>query len=68
MNWRTLQRRWDQTKGRLRQQWGELTDDDVERIAGKRDELIGRLEERYGMAKESADRAVKMWIETVKGA
>ena len=53
-------------KGRVQQQWGELTDDDVEIIGGKRDELIGRLEDRYGMEKDSAERAVKFWIERMK--
>jgi uncharacterized protein YjbJ (UPF0337 family) len=53
-------------KGRVRQQWGELTENDVETIGGKREQLIGRLEERYGMAKDAAERAVKLWIETVK--
>ena len=66
MTWRTIERRWDQMKGRVQQQWGELTDDDVALIGGKRDELIGRLEDRYGMAKDSAERAVKFWIEGIK--
>ena len=66
MNWRKIEGKWEQMKGRVRQQWGELTEDDVDTIAGKREQLVGRLEERYGMAKDSAERAIQMWIDSVK--
>lgn len=45
---------WNQLKGNAKQWWGKLTDDDVKRIEGNRDELIGRLQERYGWTKEEA--------------
>jgi len=45
----------------VRKQWGKLTDDDLERIAGERDQLIGRLQYRYGIAKDEADRQVRNW-------
>lgn len=61
MNWDRIEGNWRQIKGRVRQQWGKLTDDDLERIAGNRDELVGRLQERYGKQKDEVDREVKDW-------
>jgi uncharacterized protein YjbJ (UPF0337 family) len=52
---------WNQFKGRVKQQWGDLTDDDLTRIEGRRDELIGRLQERYGYEKERAEEEVRNW-------
>jgi uncharacterized protein YjbJ (UPF0337 family) len=56
MNWDQVEGTWKQSKGKIRQKWGKLTDDDLELIAGKRDQLIGRLQVRYGIAKEEAER------------
>lgn len=61
MNWEKIKGTWNQTKGTVRKQWGKLTDDDLERIAGERDQLIGRLQYRYGIAKDEADRQVRNW-------
>jgi uncharacterized protein YjbJ (UPF0337 family) len=61
MNWDQIQGKWKQTKGSVKQQWGKLTDDDLEYIAGKRDNFIGRLQERYGIAKEEAQKRVDDW-------
>ena len=62
MNMDILQGKWEQLKGEVRTQWAKLTDDDVSRIGGKKDELIGRLRERYGFAKEDAEREVDDWM------
>jgi uncharacterized protein YjbJ (UPF0337 family) len=48
-------------KGTAKEQWGKLTDDDLTIIAGKRDQLSGKLQERYGYAKDEADRYVDEW-------
>jgi uncharacterized protein YjbJ (UPF0337 family) len=61
MNWDQMKGQWKQFKGRAKQQWGELTDDDLTRIEGNRDELIGRLQERYGYAREQAEREADAW-------
>ena len=58
MNWDRIEGNWKEFKGRVREQWGKLTDDDLERAAGKRDQLIGRIQERYGIAREVAERQV----------
>lgn len=57
-----LEGNWNQLKGKIRQQWGELTDDDLERIAGKRDEFIGILQERYGQTQEQAEDAINEFL------
>ncbi len=52
MNWDFVQGNWKQVAGKVKQQWGKLTDDDLAKIAGKREELEGKLQERYGLTKE----------------
>ena len=50
---------WKQVRGRLKEQWGKLTSDDLDKIAGKRDQLIGRLQARYGHAQDEIERQIK---------
>jgi uncharacterized protein YjbJ (UPF0337 family) len=59
MNWDQIKGNWKQLTGRAREKWGDLTDDDLERIAGNRDMLIGKIQEQYGIGKEEAERQVK---------
>jgi uncharacterized protein YjbJ (UPF0337 family) len=61
MNWERIKGSWNQSKGTIRKQWGKLTDDDFEKIAGERDILVGRIQERYGIAKDEAERQVRDW-------
>ena len=61
MNWDRIEGNWKQLRGRVREQWGELTDDDLDRIGGKREQLIGRIQEQYGLSKDDADRRVRDW-------
>jgi len=56
MNWDQIEGKWKQMKGHVREKWGKLTDDDLETIAGKRDRLIGKIQERYGLAKDQVER------------
>jgi uncharacterized protein YjbJ (UPF0337 family) len=56
MNWDQIRGNWNQAKGELKVKWAKLTDDDLELIEGHRDKLVGRLQERYGMSKEEAER------------
>ena len=62
MNEDTLKGQWAQLKGHVREKWGKLTDDDVEKIQGRTQQLIGKLEERYGLAREEAQRQVDGWV------
>jgi len=65
MNWDQIEGKWKQLKGSVRQKWAKLTDDDIELIAGNREEFTGRLQQRYGIAKEEAERQLAEWQKTV---
>jgi uncharacterized protein YjbJ (UPF0337 family) len=59
VNWEQTKGQWNQAKGALKKQWGKLTDDDLTVIAGQRDQLVGKIQERYGIAKEEADKRIE---------
>lgn len=61
MNRDTIAGNWKQLVGKAKVQWGKLTDDDLSVIEGRRDQLIGKIQERYGVAKDEAERQVKAW-------
>ena len=61
MNWDRIQGNWKQVVGKAKTQWGKLTDDDFDVIAGQRDQLAGKIQERYGVAKDEAERQVTEW-------
>lgn len=58
MNQDRIEGNWKQVKGKVKEQWGKLTDDDLDVIAGKRDQLLGRIQERHGIAKDEAEQQV----------
>ena len=58
MNWAQVEGKWDQLKGAAQKQRGKLTDDDLMQARGSRDDFIGRVKERYGIAKEDAEKQV----------
>lgn len=58
MNWDTVQGRWKEMKGKARQKWSKITDDEFERIAGKREELEGTLQRVYGKTKDQVKKEV----------
>jgi uncharacterized protein YjbJ (UPF0337 family) len=61
MNKDVIAGNWKQLVGKAKVQWGKLTDDDLAQIEGRQDQLIGRIQERYGIAREEAERQVKEW-------
>lgn len=61
MNWDTVKGNWKQFTGKVRDEWGDLTDDEVEQTKGDRDQLAGKVQERYGLTKEEANRQVDDW-------
>ncbi len=61
MNWDQIQGNWKQFKGKARQQWGDLTDDELEQVGGQRDKLLGKIQEKYGFTKEEADQQIRRW-------
>lgn len=62
MNWDRIEGNWKQVAGKVKEKWGKLTDDDISVIGGKQDQLVGRIQERYGIAKDEAERQVSTWI------
>jgi uncharacterized protein YjbJ (UPF0337 family) len=66
MNWDQIAGMWKQTKGKVKEQWGRLTDDDLDMIAGKRDQLLGKLQQKYGWSKEQAERELNQWETTYR--
>jgi uncharacterized protein YjbJ (UPF0337 family) len=61
MNWDQIQGNWKQVTGKAKEQWGKLTDDDLDVIAGRRDQLAGKIQERYGVAKDEAESQLAAW-------
>ena len=61
MNWDRIEGNWKQVKGKVKEQWGKLTDDDIALVNGKRDQLTGRIQERYGIGKDEAERQLSDW-------
>ena len=62
MNADQLNGKWTELKGAVRERWGKLTNDDIDVIAGQQEQLIGRIQNRYGIAKEEAQRQVDEWM------
>jgi uncharacterized protein YjbJ (UPF0337 family) len=65
MNWDQIAGDWKQFSGKIREKWGKLTDDDFSTIAGKRDQLVGVIQKRYGIAKEEAERQLSDFERTL---
>lgn len=64
MNWDTLKGDWKQAKGKIKEKWGQLTDDDLTAAEGRQEQLVGRIQERYGKTKEAAQKEVSDWLKT----
>jgi len=61
MNRDTIEGQWTQLKGKVKQQWAKLTDDDIGKIEGRRDVLVGKIQERYGIAEDEAEKQIKQF-------
>jgi len=64
MNWDQIAGNWTQFRGKVKEKWGELTDDELDQIAGQKDQLVGVLQKRYGYAREQAEREVEKTCST----
>jgi uncharacterized protein YjbJ (UPF0337 family) len=64
MNWDQIEGNWKQFKGKIREKWGKLTDDELESMAGSKDRLVGAIQEKYGIAKDEAERQLREWQDT----
>lgn len=65
MNWTQVEGKWGQLKGQLRSKWSKLTDDDIGMLDGKRESLVGKLTERYGIMKDEAERQIDGWLNSI---
>ncbi len=61
MNWDRIEGNWKQFTGKVKEEWGDLTDDEIAEANGNREQLAGRIQERYGVAKDEAERQVDTW-------
>jgi uncharacterized protein YjbJ (UPF0337 family) len=64
MNWDLIEGKWKQSMGKVKVKWGKLTDDDVTAVNGKRELLVGKIQERYGLAKDAAEKQVDEFIQS----
>jgi uncharacterized protein YjbJ (UPF0337 family) len=62
MDWNRIEGNWKQLKGKIKEQWGRLTDDDLDIVAGKREQFEGKIQERYGINKDAARKEVDDWL------
>lgn len=65
MNWDQMEGKWKQASGKVKENWGKLTDSDLEIIRGRRDQLIGKIQERYGVMKEEAQKQADEFTRTL---
>lgn len=61
MNWDQIEGNWKQIKGKAQSKWGDLTNDELDRVEGRREEMVGLLQEKYGKAREEAEAQVDEW-------
>lgn len=66
MNWDRVESNWKQLKGSVKEQWGKLTDHQLDVIAGKRDQLVGRIQETYGVSKDEVEKQISEWQKRLK--
>jgi uncharacterized protein YjbJ (UPF0337 family) len=66
MNWDQIEGKWKQYSGKVKEKWGKLTDDDLTTIKGRRDQLVGVVQERYGIAKDQAEKQVDEFTRSLR--
>jgi uncharacterized protein YjbJ (UPF0337 family) len=66
MNWDQIEGKWKQFTGSARERWGKLTDDDIQTLTGKKDHLVGKIQERYGIAAAEAEKQADEWSRALK--
>jgi uncharacterized protein YjbJ (UPF0337 family) len=64
MNWDQIKGKWHEIKGSVRAKWGDLTDDDIEALDGNREKMVGKIQQKYGLAKEEAEKQVDEWTKS----
>lgn len=62
MNWDQVKGKWKEMTGKVKEEWGDLTDDEIAEAAGEREQLVGKIQAKYGKSKEQAEQDVDEWI------
>jgi uncharacterized protein YjbJ (UPF0337 family) len=65
MNWDQIEGNWKQVKGQFKEKWGKLSDDDLVVINGKKDQIVGRLQEKYGWERDKAEKEADAYINQI---
>ncbi len=65
--WEQVAGKWKQISGKVKKQWSNLTDDDLTQVNGRREVLAGKIQEKYGIARDEADRQIDEWASNLKG-
>ena len=65
MDWNRVEGNWKQFKGKIKEKWGELTDDEIDKMEGSREQFEGKIQEKYGIGKDQAKRNVDDWLKTL---
>jgi uncharacterized protein YjbJ (UPF0337 family) len=68
MNWDQVEGKWKQYKGEMKEKWGKLTDDDFDVINGRRQQLVGKIQERYGIARDEAEKQTDEFVKSLRDA
>jgi uncharacterized protein YjbJ (UPF0337 family) len=68
MNWDQVEGKWKQYKGEMKEKWGKLTDDDFDVINGRRQQLVGKIQERYGIARDEAEKQTDEFVKNLREA
>ncbi len=68
MNWDQVEGKWKQYKGQAKEKWGRLTDDDFDVINGRRQQLVGKIQEHYGIAREEAEKQTDEFVKSLREA
>lgn len=68
MNWDQVEGKWKQYKGEIKEKWGRLTDDDLDVINGKRQQLVGKIQQHYGIAREEAEEQTEEFVASLRAA
>jgi uncharacterized protein YjbJ (UPF0337 family) len=66
MNWDQVEGKWKQYKGQAKEKWGKLTDDDLDVVDGKRQQIVGKIQERYGISREAAEQQADEFVKSMK--
>jgi len=66
MNWNQIEGQWNELAGQVKSQWAKLTDDDLKNVAGKKDQLVGKLQQHYGILKDDAEKQIDKWLNKIQ--